>query len=261
MRSTDGQEGAFTSNDINAQGATSISISFWYRHTNTEATDLILYYYDGSNWVSITNLGTTGNNNQWTQYQQTINAPYLVSNFKIRLVTSLDSTEYVYLDDVQITVNGGSGMSITDGFEMEDWEINWSIWPNPPWGYATDQAHTGIISAKSDNTNYGPFTCDAKDASGATSIQVSFWYRLQGTNMQSGDFTLYYSGQAGDNPTFTQIPNSNLGGNAKGVWQQATFTITNPNALTSNFRFRFYSTLGTGEAVWVDDVQILATRP
>jgi FlaG/FlaF family flagellin (archaellin) len=264
MKSSDGSEGVFTSNDINAQGASSITVSFWYRLDDTDSGDFQVKLYNGANYNTLTTLGddSTSSEDIWIQYTTTITeAQYMKSNFRIQFTTTLGSGENAWIDDVQITVNGGAGATITDGFEMDDWEINWSIWPNPPWGYATDYAHTGITSAKSDNTNYGPFTCDAKDATGATSVQVTFWYRLQGTNMQPGDFTLYYSGQSGDNPTFTPVQNSNLGGNAKGTWQQASFTITDPAAMTNSFRFRFYSTLGTGEAVWVDDVQLIATRP
>jgi hypothetical protein len=114
---------------------------------------------------------------------------------------------------------------------------------------------------KFDPSTDGPFTCDPLNAQGATAIHISFWCRVHQT--EAADFTLYYSGLPNpdpNNPTFTHVPNSDLGGSQQDVWLQYSFTITDPSAFTSTFRFRFYTTLssfgGQWETVWVDDVLI-----
>lgn len=267
MKSSNDKEGVFTSNGINAQGATSISISFWYRLDDTDVNEFQLKLYNGASYITCETFGddTNSNEDRWIQYTTSISdSQYLKDNFRVQFISSLGSGENVWIDDVQITVNGGSSASISDGFEIEDWEINWSVWPNPPWNYTTDLAHTGIISAKSDRSNSGYFTCDPRDATDATAIQVTFWYRLSGS-LDASDFRILYSGV--NNPSDSQfilVEGSELGSTQTGVWQRVTFTITDDSAMTNTFRLRFQSSLadeGISAAVWVDDVELVAIRP
>jgi hypothetical protein len=98
--------GSLTSNNLDTSGATSITIDFYYRLSNTEDTDLVLYYYDGSTYDFIVNLGG-GSEGTWLHYTQTItDSQYFKTNFQIRFTSnvsySLFSPENVYIDDVLI---------------------------------------------------------------------------------------------------------------------------------------------------------------
>ena len=103
-RSQHGNEGYLISDNLATNGATSITIDFWYYHTDISSNDLVLYFYDGSNWDSIASLGNSGSNNAWNHYQQTFtDTQYFKTNFRIRFYTTLGYGEIVYIDDVLIT--------------------------------------------------------------------------------------------------------------------------------------------------------------
>lgn len=169
---------------------------------------------------------------------------------------------------------------LNTGFEGDatTWAEGWNDWPNPPWYRGTDDAHSGSTSAKSDglewwegwirHSNDGPFTCDPLDASDASVIHVSFWYKI--VNPLDGDLRLYYSGLPNTNPynptfTYTGIV---LGDSAdeQGEWLYCSFDIVDTSAFTETFRFRFISDLNYDEGwfgepdimdqVWVDDLVI-----
>jgi hypothetical protein len=102
-KSTDGQEGNFDSNPVSTIDAMSMDIDFWYRIDDTETSDLSLYFYDGSTWDKIDDLGG-GSQDTWLHYTNTItDSQYFKSNFRIRFTTSLGSGENVWIDDVLIT--------------------------------------------------------------------------------------------------------------------------------------------------------------
>ena len=99
----DGNEGNFTCNDLNASDANAIYIDFWYRLTgDLEASDLILYYYNGSSYVEISQIGN-GTEDTWLHYATTItDTQYFQSTFRIRFNAALDSGKNVWIDDVLI---------------------------------------------------------------------------------------------------------------------------------------------------------------
>jgi hypothetical protein len=160
---------------------------------------------------------------------------------------------------------------LSTNFDGTQWDSDWNEWGNPPWYAAPGQGYGGTTAAKSDpySNNDGPFTCDHLDASGATTIHITFKYKVHQTN-SANDLRVLYSGKQNANsgpnsPDFTLLPNGNIGRPAQDdVWYEASFTITkaaNPDAFTSYFRFRFESSLSTRaggivEQVWVDDVVI-----
>jgi hypothetical protein len=119
-----GSEGDFTCKDLNAGDANTIYIDFWYRLEATEASDLILYYYNGSSYIQISSLGG-GTKSTWLHYTATItDAQYFKSNFRIRFNASPDdSSEKMWVDDVLIqkkvvkrtlTISSTSGGSVTN---------------------------------------------------------------------------------------------------------------------------------------------------
>jgi FlaG/FlaF family flagellin (archaellin) len=253
MNSDNGNEDDFTSYNINAQGATSITVDFWYRHTDISDDDFEIWFYDGSNWDNVADLGDDGGDNTWAHYTQTTtDAQYLKSNFRIRFDTNLGSGEQVWVDDVSVTVTGGVGTAFGDDFELPDqWDMHWmtSNW------FASSTAHSGSTSAGSDYDSEGAFTCNDLGTSSALSITVDFWYRLDDT--EDADLQLsFYNGA-------TYVAIANIGGGTQDTWLHYTYTTTDSQYFKTNFRIRLTSTLDGSwldpqENVWIDDVLITA---
>jgi hypothetical protein len=126
VKSDNSKKGNFICNDLNTSDANSITVDFWYRLAQTEGSDFRIYYYDGTNWDYITELGG-GERNTWLHYTHTINDPqYFKSNFTIRFQSNIDrNNEYIWIDDVSISTD--SRILLDDGFEGEwwKWHVNW----------------------------------------------------------------------------------------------------------------------------------------
>ena len=97
------------SNDLDASDASSISISFRYRIDDIdEYDDVRVYYYDGSNYDYIEEIGDDPEDT-WHTYSDTINnaggdAQYFINNFRFRIAgSSIDPNEHLWVDDVLIT--------------------------------------------------------------------------------------------------------------------------------------------------------------
>ncbi len=199
------------------------------------------------------------------------------------LFDSWTSTNSITINNqTSATINGAGTITanfkpgniiLTSTFDGNIWDENWNEWINPPWYVATDCAHSGNASAKSDafDPNLGAFTSDAINATGVTSMHISFWYKAN--TPLGGIINVSYTGLSdplglgSPNPDFTEVANSNLS-DTDGQWIQANFTITDPNAFTDSFRLRIESFLTyyydvessswLTEEVWVDDVVITA---
>jgi len=99
--------GNLTTKDINATGKSSIHVQFWYRPSKISAsTGVNLQAFDGTNWVTLANLGS-GSNNSWNYYQTDItSAQYLNGQFKVRVTGgNMKGTSAVYLDDFVVQPN------------------------------------------------------------------------------------------------------------------------------------------------------------
>jgi hypothetical protein len=105
------------SDDIDTSSYSSFTFDFWYQLDRTEAGDIYLYLYDGSNYDYYDDFGSAPEGT-WNHYGPvTITDPqYLKSNFRIRFEASMNSNnEDVWIDDVTITVppsgtvSGGAG--------------------------------------------------------------------------------------------------------------------------------------------------------
>jgi len=124
--SSDLFEGDFVCNDLEAIDADAIYIDFWYRLSNTEPSDLRLYYYDGSSYVQISTLGGD-TEDTWLHYTEKVtDNRYFVSNFRIRFRSSLRSGEDVWIDDVSIKKQVGleeqtAEVEFTGSSNLEDW--------------------------------------------------------------------------------------------------------------------------------------------
>jgi len=127
MASSSSQWGEMISKDLDAEGASSITIDFWYRLHDTESDDLKLCFYDGNSYDFIASLGG-GTENTWLHYTKTINDPqYLISNFQIRFDTYCynyyyGESEQIWIDDVLISTDS---VLLNDSFEGTPWNVNW----------------------------------------------------------------------------------------------------------------------------------------
>lgn len=119
---TNGDEGYFTCDNLNASGASAIYIDFWFRKDDTESTDLALYYYDGSDYDLIDELDDDGSDDTWLHYTEKVtDSQYFVSNFRIRFDAALGYGENVWVDDVLIKKEVQSD----DNFAL-DLEVQWT---------------------------------------------------------------------------------------------------------------------------------------
>ena len=103
-------DGYFTTSDLDASDATSITIDFWFRKHQTDVDDdILLYYFDGTAYNMIADMDTMGDDREWLHYTDTItDSSYFVDDFKIRLDAHNLSSSYwvsyekVYFDDIMI---------------------------------------------------------------------------------------------------------------------------------------------------------------
>jgi hypothetical protein len=104
-RSDSSHEGSIYSDDLNTSGATSVTVSFWFYHSNIDTDDLRLYFFDGSTTDTIASLGNTGSDNTWEYYTYTTtDTQYFRNDFYIRIRTNnMGYGDQVYIDDVLIT--------------------------------------------------------------------------------------------------------------------------------------------------------------
>jgi len=104
-KAKNGNEGVFTSKDLDASNATAIHVEFWFQKDDIEATEFTLYYYNGTSYNLVRELDTLGEDDIWLYYTDTItDSNYFKTNFKIRFDGfDLDSQENVWVDEVVIT--------------------------------------------------------------------------------------------------------------------------------------------------------------
>jgi hypothetical protein len=98
------------SKDLSITDKSSIRISFKYRITGIDSDDNVyVQYYDGAVYDNINEIGDD-DENVWLNYSHTIynsgsDSQYFRSNFRLKIEgTSVDSGEYLRVDDVLITV-------------------------------------------------------------------------------------------------------------------------------------------------------------
>jgi len=119
---TNGDEGYFTCDNLDASDANAIYVDFWFRKDDTESTDFTLYYYDGSNYDLIDELDDNGSDDTWLHYTEKVtDSQYFVSNFRIRFDAALSWGQNVWVDDVLIKKEVQSD----DNFEL-NLEVQWT---------------------------------------------------------------------------------------------------------------------------------------
>ena len=99
-----GITGNLNSPGLDLSDATSFTVDFWYQSTlASEVGDLALYYWDGTAWDFIANLGGV---TSWINYQEIgiTDAQYLFNGFQVRFVATTDNNqEDQYIDLVNVT--------------------------------------------------------------------------------------------------------------------------------------------------------------
>jgi hypothetical protein len=144
---------------------------------------------------------------------------------------------------------------LDDGYEGTTWDANWNDTAHT-WTRGTDLRHSGAAAAKKVANTSGNFTSDSLNASDANTIHVRFWYNLDDT--EGTDLRLYfYNGSAYVEQTSTPA----IADGAEDTWLCYVATVTNSQYFVSNFQIRFAATLGNGENVWIDDVEITKEVP
>lgn len=119
---TNGDEGYFTCDSLDASDATAIYVEFWFMKDDTDSTDFTLYYYDGSNYDLIDELANNGNDDTWLHYSHKItDSQYFKFNFRIRFDATLGSEENVWVDDVLIRKETQS----SDDYQL-NLEVQWT---------------------------------------------------------------------------------------------------------------------------------------
>jgi len=97
--------GYFTCDALDTSDATAIHMHFWFMKNNTDAAqDVLLYYYNGTNYNLIADLDTLGSDDVWLHYTNIItDSQYFVSNFRIRFDATPEKRENVWIDDIVVT--------------------------------------------------------------------------------------------------------------------------------------------------------------
>jgi len=118
---TNGDEGYFTCDNLDASDAIAIYVDFWFRKDDIESTDFTLYYYNGSNYNLIDELDNDGGDDMWLHYTDKVtDSQYFVSTFRVRFDATIGYGENVWVDDVFIEKE----VQIDDNYEL-DLEIQW----------------------------------------------------------------------------------------------------------------------------------------
>ena len=141
---------------------------------------------------------------------------------------------------------------LNDGFEGATWDANWNDTAHT-WARATDLKYSGTYSAKKAASSSGTFTSDPVNTSDANAIYIRFWYNLDDTEGTDITFS-YYNGTS-------YVAQPAIADGAEDTWLCYTATITDSQFFKTNFRIQFNATLGNGENVWIDGVEITKTLP
>ncbi len=130
---SNGQDGNFTCNSLNASNADFIYIDFWFRKSGIDATDFALYYYNGTAYNLIDELSSKGADGTWLHYTGKVtSSQYFVPNFMIRFDATMGGNHYAYVDDVLIKKESGSEytaeVEFTGASNLQTWtKLLWQI--------------------------------------------------------------------------------------------------------------------------------------
>ncbi len=99
-----GESGDLSTLSLDCSDASAIYVDFWYEDDDLDINEFLLRYYDGSSWDTISDLGSSFQEDQWIHYQAKItDIQYFVTNFRVCWSgVSVDSGEHIYVDLITI---------------------------------------------------------------------------------------------------------------------------------------------------------------
>ena len=176
---------------MDCSNANAIYVEFWYRDEVDESNEFVLEYYDGSSWNTISDLGSTEQENQWLYYAEKITDPqYLASNFQVRWAAlGIGNRRYAYVDLVTVV------MEVTFRYEL-DLEVQWT-----DIDYTQTNGELSVYVASVDSSE--ALTVDAWDGSSWQNVIPNLglgWNNVSvSTYLVSPTFTIRFKGSAESN--------------------------------------------------------------
>ncbi|UCF00189.1 MAG: polysaccharide deacetylase family protein [Planctomycetota bacterium] len=146
-------DGTFTSISLDTTDAETICVDFWFQKDDTDTDDLLLYYYNGTDYDLIADLDTLGGDDVWLNYADVItDSQYFNPNFSIQFdAIALTTGENVWLDEISIKKRTHCHAVNLDGIDPVNF-VDFSILAND-W-YLTGSGLAGDIDAN-DVVNFG----------------------------------------------------------------------------------------------------------
>ena len=170
------------------------------------------------------------------------------------LVSSIGLTSGLFTDTEQSTDNAlimstGLVTLLDDGFEGTPWDANWDGNGITDWSHVSSTTHTGNWAVECEpGDTY--LTTDNLDASGATSITISFWFNIK--NLAKGPlYVQIYNGTSYN----TLHDLCTYPGAAKNTYCYYNETITDSQYFRTDLRLRFDGS-GSSTNNYIDDVLI-----
>ncbi|UCC57750.1 MAG: hypothetical protein JSW14_05070 [Candidatus Bathyarchaeum sp.] len=117
-----GRSGDLATSSMNCSDASAIYVDFWYRDDDLDADEFLLQYYDGSGWITVSDLGSTTQEDQWLHFQEKVtDSQYFHSNFAVRWsAINVANKKEGWIDYVTIKKEVG-----TSNYEL-DLEVQWT---------------------------------------------------------------------------------------------------------------------------------------
>ncbi|HLC78405.1 MAG TPA: hypothetical protein VJH92_04730 [Candidatus Nanoarchaeia archaeon] len=206
---------------------------------------LTLYLNESSFNITVySNISTGGLSSNSTDIIIDMNSNYYDTfGDNTSLLTSMMNNVSWYLG----SVNFSSTISniFSDGFE-----VDLSNWAATNWGLDTGRFSSGAQSVLASNGNEGNFDSDSMNTSLADFINVSFWYNED--DLEDQDIDVYFY----DGISYDLVDQFGADQGTEDTWYFKTYTTSDSQYMHSNFSIRFTATLGNGERIWIDDVNI-----
>jgi len=138
---------------------------------------------------------------------------------------------------------------LDDGFELEPWDVNWDGNGTTDWRHVNWTTHSGSWAVKC-QSGYTYLTTDNLDASGGTSITISFWFNIKDLN-KGPLYVQIYNGTS-----YNTLHNLfTYPGAVKNTYCYYSETITDSQYFCTDFRLRFDGS-GSRTDTYIDDVLI-----
>ena len=141
---------------------------------------------------------------------------------------------------------------LSDGFEVTPWKAKWDGNGATNW-VRINSGHSGTYAAECKRNNNGNLTSDSLNASTATMIKVSFWFKP--TSLTAGNMLVQIYNGSTYNTLYDIVNYPTYQNN---TWAYFSVNITDSQYFKSNFRLRFNGTAltATGKLFDLDDVLI-----